>query len=57
MADGSKDVTTRALEQARLLLSEYEEPRLDPAIDEALLDYIARREREIPAVDALNTEH
>ncbi|MEM1198802.1 MAG: trimethylamine methyltransferase family protein [Pseudomonadota bacterium] len=57
VADGSKDVTTRALEQARLLLSEYEEPKLDPAIDEALLDYIARREREIPAVDALNTEH
>ncbi len=57
VADGSKDVTTRALEQARLLLSEYEEPKLDPAVDEALLDYIARREREIPAVDALNTEH
>ncbi len=57
VADGSKDVTTRALEQARLLLSEYQEPKLDPAVDEALLDYIARREREIPAVDALNTEH
>ncbi len=57
VADGSKDATTRALEQARLLLSEYQEPKLDPAVDEALLDYIARREREIPAVDALNTEH
>ncbi len=57
IADGSKDATTRALEQARLLLSEYQEPTLDPAVDEALMDYIARREREIPAVDALNTEH
>ncbi len=57
IADGSKDATTRALEQARAVLSEYEEPKLDPAVDEALLDYMARREREIPAVDALNTEH
>jgi trimethylamine--corrinoid protein Co-methyltransferase len=26
-------------------------------VNEALLDYIARREREIPAADALNQEH
>ncbi len=26
------------------------------AVSEALLDYIARREQEIPAVDALNNE-
>ena len=30
---------------------------MDPAINEALLDYIARREREIPAMDALNQDH
>ena len=42
---------------AKKLLAEYQEPKLDPAINEALLDYIARREREIPAVDALNQEH
>jgi len=30
---------------------------LDPGIDEALRDYIARREREIPAADALNQEY
>ncbi|MER8950954.1 trimethylamine methyltransferase family protein [Mesorhizobium sp. M0809] len=35
---------TRA-EYARLL-SEYQEPKLDEAKDEALRDYIARRERE-----------
>ena len=57
IADGSQDVTARALNHARRLLDAYEEPKLDQAIDEALLDYIARREREIPAVDALNTEH
>lgn len=57
IADGSKDTTQRALEQAKALLAEYEEPTLDPGVNEALLDYIARREREIPAVDALNTEY
>jgi trimethylamine--corrinoid protein Co-methyltransferase len=54
VADGSKDATTRALEAARTTLAAYEEPKLDAGIDEALLDYIARREREIPAEDALN---
>lgn len=53
-AEGSKEITQRALEHARMLLSEYQEPMLDEAKNEALLDYIARREREIPAADALN---
>ena len=57
VAEGSKDATTRALDKAKKLLSDYEEPKLDPAINDALLDYIARREREIPAEDALNTEY
>ena len=56
-AEGSKEITQRALEKARKMLSEYEEPKLDEAKDEALWDYINRREREIPAVDALNEEH
>ena len=53
-AEGSKDTLARGLAQARKLLDAYEEPKLDAAVNEALLDYIARREREIPAVDALN---
>ncbi|HUF88092.1 MAG TPA: trimethylamine methyltransferase family protein [Thermohalobaculum sp.] len=57
VADGSKDITTRALERARQMLKAYEEPALDPARDEELRDYIARREREIPAGDALNEEY
>ncbi len=57
IAEGSQEITQRALIEARSLLDAYEEPVLDPAIDDALLDYIARREREIPAVEALNTEH
>ncbi len=54
VADGSKDATTRALESAKATLAAYEEPKLDEGVNEALLDYIARREREIPAEDALN---
>ena len=57
IADGSKEITQRALEHARALLDAYEEPRLDDGVDEALRDYIARREREIPAIDALNQDH
>ncbi|HXV29746.1 MAG TPA: trimethylamine methyltransferase family protein [Sinorhizobium sp.] len=55
-AEGSKDIKQRALEHARHLLSEYQEPKLDPAVDEELRAYIDRRSREIPAVDALNEE-
>ena len=57
VAEGSKDATTRALEKARQLLDDYQEPALDAAANEALLDYIARREREIPAEDALNQDY
>jgi trimethylamine--corrinoid protein Co-methyltransferase len=57
VAEGSQGITARALTQARKLLREYEEPRLDAAKNEELLDYIARREREIPAADALNQEY
>lgn len=55
-ADGSQEITQRALDRAKKLLADYEEPTLDPAIDEALQDYMARRQREIPAEDALNQE-
>jgi trimethylamine--corrinoid protein Co-methyltransferase len=56
-AEGSVEITERALRKARAMLAEYEAPKLDAAVDEALRDYIARREREIPAADALNQEH
>lgn len=56
-AEGSIETPERALNTAKAMLQSYEEPKLDPAINEALLDYIARREREIPAADALNQEH
>ena len=56
-AEGGIEITERALTYAKKLLSEYEEPTLDVAKDEELQDYIARREREIPAMEALNQDH
>lgn len=47
-AEGSKDHDARGREKALAMLSAYEEPKLDEAVDEALRDYIARRERELP---------
>ena len=57
IADGSQEITERALKEAKALLQAYVEPKLDVAVDGALRDYIDRREREIPAVEALNTEY
>lgn len=56
-AEGGIEITERALNFARKQLKEYQEPKLDQAKNEELLEYIARREREIPAADALNTEY
>lgn len=56
-AEGGIEINERALNKARAMLNEYEEPKLDAGVNEALLDYIARRAREIPAADALNQDH
>ena len=56
-AEGAHEITARGLDHAKRLLADYEEPTLDPGVNEALLDYIARREREIPAAEALNQTH
>ncbi len=55
-ADGSVEINERATTRACDLLNEYVEPTLDAGVNDALLDYIARREREIPAADALNQD-
>lgn len=46
-AAGSWDAVTRAHHLWKELLAAYEPPPLDPAIKEALDDYVARREREL----------
>jgi trimethylamine--corrinoid protein Co-methyltransferase len=44
---GARDATQRATEVWKRALLEYEQPALDPAIGEALADYVARRRAAI----------
>jgi trimethylamine--corrinoid protein Co-methyltransferase len=46
---GERDAYARATARWKTLLESYVEPALDPAVDEALRDFIARRKREIEA--------
>ena len=45
---GAKDMQQRAYERWTALLRDYEPPPIDPATDEALKDYVARRKAELP---------
>ncbi|MGD8348006.1 MAG: trimethylamine methyltransferase family protein [Gammaproteobacteria bacterium] len=47
LESGSIDTEQRANRIWKQLLAEYEQPPIDPATDEALKDYLARRKREI----------
>jgi trimethylamine--corrinoid protein Co-methyltransferase len=47
-AEGSVDAATRANRLWKRRLAEYEAPPLDPGIDEALCDYIARKKAALP---------
>lgn len=47
-ANGEKDIAERANTLWKERLERYEDPELDPAIDEALCAYIARRKAEVP---------
>jgi trimethylamine--corrinoid protein Co-methyltransferase len=47
-AEGARDANTRAADRARKVLQQYEAPPLDPATDEALLDFIARKKAGLP---------
>ena len=48
--EGAKDATERALEKARAELKRFDDnpPALDPAVDEALKAFIAKREEVLP---------
>jgi trimethylamine--corrinoid protein Co-methyltransferase len=47
-AEGRKDMATRANERWKRMLEEYVAPPLDPAVDEALVDYMDRRKAAFP---------
>ena len=45
---GSKDAAQRANTVWKRMLEEYEAPAIDPGVDEALRDFIARRKASFP---------
>jgi len=47
-AEGAKDMIVRANALWKKQLAEYEPPPLDPAVDEALVDYMNRRKASFP---------
>jgi trimethylamine---corrinoid protein Co-methyltransferase len=47
-SEGGKDLAQRANAQWKKMLAEYQPPPIDPAVDEALNDYIARRKAAFP---------
>jgi trimethylamine--corrinoid protein Co-methyltransferase len=48
LEDGSLDAAQRANRIWKRMLAGYEAPPIDPAVDEALLDYVARRKAAFP---------
>jgi trimethylamine--corrinoid protein Co-methyltransferase len=47
-AEGASDMDKRANAQWKKMLAEYEMPPMDPAVDEALLDYMKSRKDSFP---------
>ena len=45
---GSQSLEQRANERWKTMLSTYEAPPIDAGVDEALLDFIARRKQSMP---------
>ncbi len=50
-ADGSLDCAQRANAAWKKMLNDYQAPELDPAIDDALIDYMTRRKAEFADKD------
>ena len=47
-SEGSQDATQRANTLYKKMLRDYEAPALDPAVDEALIEFMERRKNEFP---------
>ena len=48
LAEGEQDAAQRANKIWKRMLQEYEAPALDPAIDEALSEYVSKRKAAAP---------
>jgi trimethylamine---corrinoid protein Co-methyltransferase len=48
LAEGERDAATRASVLVKRMLNEYEAPAIDPAVDEALLEFIAKKKASFP---------
>jgi trimethylamine--corrinoid protein Co-methyltransferase len=48
---GAHDATERATQIWQQALAQYQQPALDPAIEEALAAFVARRREELRSVD------
>ena len=46
--EGSRDTRMLANARVRKLLADYQKPAIDPAIEEALQAYVAKRKAEMP---------
>ena len=46
--EGSRDAMTRSAGLVRTMLNEYKAPEIDPGVDEAIRDHIARRKASFP---------
>jgi trimethylamine---corrinoid protein Co-methyltransferase len=47
-SEGRQDLAQRANARWKKMLAEYQAPAIDPAVDEALLDYVSRRKAAFP---------
>ena len=47
-AEGANDLAQRAQVIWKKMLQEYEAPSIDPAVDEALIDYVKRKKESLP---------
>ena len=47
-SEGGKDAAQRANEVWKRMLAEYQAPPIDPAVDEALLEFVEKRKSEMP---------
>lgn len=51
-AEGAKDHDTRGRDRVRSMLRDYEEPKLDEGVAEALRDFVSQRDKALP--DTIN---